>query len=182
MGIFPIVRAIAVHTLSTSVLLISSSNITMASNTSFRLTLEGQAKKVGIFPAHIYFERPVDVYWIAPENLSQVCSVALIKMWDILTTMSIQELHLGQFPLEPIGVANGHGRIKQLTEFQILDEPGFARFTEYLITQEQFTWRLKSVSVQAKAFGFIAANNLNFVKVSSPLRLAAHRAHSGDRT
>lgn len=41
-----------------------------------------------------------------------------------------------------------------------------------LITQESFTWRLKSESVQAKAFGFIAANKLDFVKVSSaPARL-----------
>jgi hypothetical protein len=57
------------------------------------------------------FERPVEVYWIAPENLET-------------------ELRLGRFALEPIGVAAGHGRIKQLTEFIIEDEAGFARFTE----------------------------------------------------
>lgn len=115
------------------------------------------------------------MYWIAPEQL------------DV-------ELHLGHFALEHIGVAAGHGRIKQLTQFVIDDERGFARFTECesgclldcdiatstsgsdstqwrcpfadLITQEAFTWRLRSESVQAKAFGFIAANRLEFVKVS----------------
>lgn len=101
----------AIHTLSTSVLAISTSNITHASNSSFTLTLEGQARKVGIFPAHLYFERPVYVHWIAPENVEK-------------------ELQLGHFALEPIGVAAGHGRIKQLTEFIIDDLEGFSRFTE----------------------------------------------------
>lgn len=90
---------------------ISTSNITKASNESFTLTLEGQARKVGIFPARLYFERPVNVFWIAPENVEE-------------------EIQLGHFALEPIGVAAGHGRIKQLTEFVIDDLPGFSRFTE----------------------------------------------------
>ncbi|KAM0750211.1 hypothetical protein T439DRAFT_247618 [Meredithblackwellia eburnea MCA 4105] len=143
--IFPVLRAIATHTLSVSVLTISTSNITSPTNGGFALTLEGQAHKVGIFPARLTFERPIDVYWTTPED-------------------PFTELHLGQFPLDPIGVAAGHGRIKQATHFTILNETAFARFTEFLITQEAFTWRLRSVSVQAKAFGFIAANKLDFVK------------------
>lgn len=109
--VFPVLRAVAAHTLSTSVLAISTSNITRASNESFTLTLEGQARKVGIFPAHLYFEQPVYVHWVAPENTTK-------------------ELQLGHFALEPIGVAAGHGRIKQLTEFIIDDLPAFSRFTE----------------------------------------------------
>lgn len=181
LGIFPIVRGIAKHTLNVSVLTVSSSNITLASNESFRLTLEGQAKKVGIFPAHLFFHEPIDVYWIAPENLSQVRKAISTDKVNRLTI--VQELHLGQFPLAPIGVANGHGRIKQLTEFTILDLPGFTRFTEFLITQEQFTWRLKSKGVQAKAFGFISASGLNFVKVRTPPRWrASHCSQSFCRT
>lgn len=111
MLVFPILRAVATHTLSTAVLDISTSNITIPTNSSFQLTLEGQVRKVGIFPARIYFERPVEVYWIAPEDLSR-------------------EIRLGSFPLEYIGVAAGHGRIKQLTNFQIEDEAGFSRFTQ----------------------------------------------------
>lgn len=109
--VFPILRAVALHTLSTSVLDVSSSNITLPTNSSFQLTLEGQVRKVGIFPARINFERPVVVYWIAPEDLTR-------------------EIRLGSFPLEYIGVAAGHGRIKQLTNFVIEDEAGFARFTQ----------------------------------------------------
>lgn len=125
---------------------VTGSNITSATNSSFGLTLEGQVRKVGIFPAHLFFEEPVRVFWIAPENLTQ-------------------ELELGQFNLARIGVAAGHGRIKQQTQFNISNEPAFARFTEYLITQKEFTWRLKSNNVQAKAFSFIAVNGLSFIKV-----------------
>lgn len=90
---------------------VSASNITNPTDKQFGLTLEGQVHKVGIFPAQLFFNRPVDVYWIAPENLTQ-------------------ELHLGSFALAPIGVAAGHGRIKQQTRFNITNEPAFARFTQ----------------------------------------------------
>ncbi|GAA6027071.1 hypothetical protein JCM8097_006088 [Rhodosporidiobolus ruineniae] len=143
--VLPVVRAVAMHALSTSVLHIDASNITVPSNSSFTLTLEGQVKKVGIFPAHLYFERPVEAWWVSPKNTSR-------------------EILLGRFPLEYIGVAAGHGRIKQQTEFVIEDQEGFSEFAQYLITQESFTWRLRSTSVQAKAFGFIAANKLDFTK------------------
>ncbi|KAL8277420.1 hypothetical protein RQP46_010142 [Phenoliferia psychrophenolica] len=143
--LFPVLRAVAIHTLHTSVLHISSSNITSPTNGTFTLTLEGQAAKVGVFPAQLHFKRPIEVYWIAPEDLET-------------------ELLLGRFSLEPIGVAAGHGRIKQLTEFYILDLHGFGRFAQFLITQESFTWRLKSDQVQAKAFSFIAVNGMDFVK------------------
>jgi hypothetical protein len=137
------------------------------------LTLEGQVKKVGVFPAQIHFNEPVYVTWTAPEN-------------------PFTELHLGHFELARIGVAAGHGRIKQLTEFIIDDEPAFARFTECtqcysfrslypkltlhrlradLITQEEFTWRLRSKNLKVVAFGFIGtASGLDFVKASlSPI-------------
>ncbi|GAA5969858.1 hypothetical protein JCM21900_004182 [Sporobolomyces salmonicolor] len=143
--VFPIIRAVAIHTLSVSVLHIDASNITAPTNGTFTLTLEGQVKKVGVFPAQLYFHEPVFVTWTAPED-------------------PFTELHLGHFELARIGVAAGHGRIKQQTEFVIDDQPGFARFAQYLITQEEFTWRLRSKEVQAKAFGFIPANHLNFVK------------------
>lgn len=172
--VFPILRAVAVHTLSVSVLHIDASNITLPTNNSFTLTLEGQVKKVGVFPAQIHFNEPVYVTWTAPEN-------------------PFVELNLGHFDLARIGVAAGHGRIKQLTEFQIDDEPAFARFTECelpipfdketepneadegfesidLITQEEFTWRLRSKNLKVVAFGFIGtASGLDFVKVSLQL-------------
>ncbi|BGP44010.1 hypothetical protein JCM10449v2_008067 [Rhodotorula kratochvilovae] len=143
--VLPVVRAIAMHALSTSVLHIDASNITRPSNDSFTLTLEGQVKKVGVFPAQLYFERPVRAYWVSPRNTSR-------------------EIQIGHFALERIGVAAGHGRIKQQTQFVIDDREGFAEFAQYLITQESFTWRLRSEHVQAKALAFIAANKLDFTK------------------
>ncbi|KAL8287086.1 hypothetical protein RQP46_004092 [Phenoliferia psychrophenolica] len=143
--VFPILRAVAVHTLSVSVLSVTASNITSPTNNSFGLTLEGQAHKVGVFPARLSFKNPLDVYWIAPENLTN-------------------EMHLGHFRMDYIGVAAGHGRIKQETMFYIDNVEGFARFSEYLITQEVFTWRLKSEEVTAQAFGFIPAHGLSFTK------------------
>ncbi|GAA6057282.1 hypothetical protein JCM3770_004534 [Rhodotorula araucariae] len=143
--IFPVVRAIAVHALSTSVLHIDASNITRPSNDSFTLTLEGQVRKVGVFPAQLYFERPVRAYWVSPRNTTR-------------------EIQIGHFALERIGVAAGHGRIKQQTTFFIDDREGFAEFAQYLITQDSFTWRLRSEHVQAKALAFIAANKLDFTK------------------
>lgn len=140
-------RAIAEHTLNTTVMSIGSSNITAPTNSSFGLTLDGTIRKAGIFPATLYFQNPVQVYWIAPENLTH-------------------ELSLGQFGLAPVSVASGGGQLRQKTVFNITNESAFARFTEYLITQKEFTWRLKSKDVQAKAFGFIAVSGLSFTKVS----------------
>lgn len=142
--LLPILRAIAKHALHTSVLHVYTSNISSPTNLSFGLTLNGQAKKTGIFPAHIYFRNPVYVYWINPDNMS--------------------ETQLGHFALAPLGAAAGHGKINQATNFIIDSEPGFGRFTEHLITQDTFTWRLKSTGVDALAFNFIAANRLNFAK------------------
>lgn len=109
--IFPILHAIARHILNVSVLSISTANITSPMNGSFSLTLEGQVHKVAVFPAHITFHNPLEVYWIAPENLTN-------------------EIHIGSMPFAPIGVANGHGRIKQLTQFTIRDQAGFGRFAQ----------------------------------------------------
>lgn len=142
--LLPILRAIAKHALNTSVLHIYTSNITNPTDLGFGLTLNGQAKKTGIFPAKIFFRNPVYVYWINPDNMTEV--------------------QLGHFALSPLGAAAGHGLINQETKLTIDDEPAFGRFTEHLITQSTFTWRLKSTGVDASAFNFIAANRLNFAK------------------
>ncbi|GAA95808.1 hypothetical protein E5Q_02465, partial [Mixia osmundae IAM 14324] len=142
--VFPVLQAIAKHALHTSVLHVYTSNLTVLANNSFALTLDGEATKTGIFPAHIFFHRPVEVYWVNPDNM--------------------EELMLGTFPLEYLGAAAGHGRIHQETFFTITDVAGFGRFAEFLITQEAFTWRLRSGNVQAKAFSFLATRDLEFVK------------------
>lgn len=140
---FPILRAIAKHTLTTAVMHIRTSNITSPTNTSFGLSLDGQVKKLGIFPAQVHFLQPVEVYWMNPDNM--------------------HEVRLGEFPLARLGAAWGHAKLNQISHFTIGDEDGFGRFSEHLITQTAFTWRLRS-RVDASAFGFLPARNLDFVK------------------
>lgn len=101
--LLPVLYAVANHALHTSVLHVDQSNITAPTNTSFPLTLQGQTTKVGIFPAHLYFREPIQVYWVLPPQPGQVASPE-----------TLTEVNLGQFRLDYIGAAAGHGRIKQV--------------------------------------------------------------------
>lgn len=123
-----------------------AANLTDIGNSSFSLSIEGQVKKTGIFPAHLYFLEPVEIYWnSAPPNM--------------------RELHLGSMSLDYIGAAAGHARLKQATTFYLRDEEGFAEFAKYLISEEEFTWQLRCGSIHAKAFSFFPAyKNLKFKK------------------
>lgn len=142
--LLPIIRAIAKHALRTSTLHVYSTNLTDMTNTSFGLALNGQTTKVGVFPARLEFRNPIQVYWVNPDNMT--------------------ETHLGHFPLSSLGAAAGHAKINQISLFQMDDVPAFGRFAEHLITQEAFTWRLKSHGVDASAFNFISVNRMYFEK------------------
>lgn len=142
--VFPILKGIANHALHTSVLHVYTSNITTPRDNGFGLTLFGQVKKTGIFPAQIAFTQPVEVYWIEP--------------------ISFKEVQLGVFNLAPLGAAAGHARIDQATHFNITDEDAFGVFAAFLITQDSFTWQLRSLNVEARAFSFLAAPGLTFKK------------------
>ena len=180
--VFPILRAIALHTLSTSVLTISASNITSPTNNSFGLTLEGQAHKVGIFPARLNFERPVDV-----SSLLRTLAAPTLTRYKRCTgshprtsprSFTSASLLWTTLASPPATAASSKRRTSpSSTSLALHASPSVScpRFQlrlimilipfEVLITQEAFTWRLRSESVQAKAFGFIAANKLSFVKV-----------------
>ncbi|EST10168.1 Protein of unknown function DUF3712 [Kalmanozyma brasiliensis GHG001] len=152
--LLPVLYAVANHALHTAVLHVYESNITSPGNTSFPLTLEGQTKKVGIFPAHLFFREPVQVYWVLPPNPGQVASPE-----------TLTEVNLGQFRLDYIGAAAGHARIKQATNFEINDVDGFGEFAKFLISQPEFTWKLNCSSVHAEAFSFLPTyKNLVFNK------------------
>lgn len=132
----PVLWAIAEHALHTAQLHVYESNITAITNTSFPITIEGQVKKTGIFPAHLYFRKPVDVYWRAPPpNVDP-------------------EIHLGTFNLAQIGAAAGHGRVKQATTFYITDEAGFGTFAKWLVSKPEFTWQVRCPEVHAEGFSF----------------------------
>ncbi|WFC96531.1 hypothetical protein MBRA1_003192 [Malassezia brasiliensis] len=127
---------------------IYSSNITDPHNEYFPLTLEGQVKKAGVFPAHLYFRKPTQVFWMTPPEAGEM-----------------QEVQLGHFDLDYVGVAAGHGRIKQKTVFHIDDTEKFALFTRYMITHEEFTWRLFCPDVHIEALSFIPTwSNLKLTK------------------
>ena len=146
--LLPVLYAIANHTLSVSVMHIYSTNITSPTNEQFPLTLEGQVKKTGVFPAHLYFRKPTVVRWMTPPENGEM-----------------REVELGYFSLDYIGVAAGHGRIKQKTLFHILDVDMFTLFTKYMITNEEFTWRLYCPDVHVEAFSFLPTfKNLKLTK------------------
>ncbi|CAO1639236.1 unnamed protein product [Sympodiomycopsis kandeliae] len=142
----PVLWAIGNHALHTSQLHVYAANLTDIGNSSFPLTIEGQVKKTGIFPAHLYFREPVQVYWNTPPP-------------------NLHEVHLGTMNLDYIGVAAGHGRIKQATTFQITDEEGFAEFAKFLVSEPEFTWQLRCPDVHVEAFSFFPTyKNLKFTK------------------
>ena len=146
--LLPVLYAIANHTLNVSVMHIYSSNITDPHNDYFPLSLEGQVKKAGVFPAHLYFRKPTQVMWMTPPEAGEM-----------------QEVQLGHFDLDYIGVAAGHGRIKQKTVFHIDNQEMFALFTKYMITNEEFTWRLYCPDVHIEALSFIPTwSNLKLTK------------------
>lgn len=134
-ALVPVLYAIGEHALHTSQFHVYSSNITAPSNTSFPLTLSSQVRKVGIFPASIHFREPVDVYWNTPRP-------------------DMREVHLGRFNLERVNVANGHGTVNQATFFEIADEEAFGIFSGWLVSKEEFTWRIKSKNIHVEAFSF----------------------------
>lgn len=148
--LLPVLYAVANHALHTAVLHVYESNITNPTNTSFPLTLEGQTKKVGIFPAHLYFREPVQVYWVLPPEEGQVASPE-----------TLTEINLGQFRLDYIGAAAGHARIKQVRTSplaplysetvpclqQLILPPSFLQLLYYRLPTLRSTTSMVSVSL-----------------------------------
>lgn len=91
----PVLGAIADHALHTAQFHILSSNITAPGNSSFPLTLFAQVTKTGIFPAALYFRKPIDVYWNSPPP-------------------NMREIHLGHFKLARVNAAAGHAKVNQV--------------------------------------------------------------------
>ncbi|KAE8229507.1 hypothetical protein CF326_g5523 [Tilletia indica] len=145
-ALIPVVWAVGQHTLSTAQIQVYSANITGLTNTSFPISLDGQVKKTGIFPARAYFREPVDVYWMTPPP-------------------NMEEKHLGSMNLSYLGIAAGHARLRQATTFVVRDEDAFGQFAEFLVSQEEFTWKLNTTNVHVQAFGFLPTfKNLDFSK------------------
>ena len=56
------------------------------------------------------------------------------------------------------------GAINDTTTFQIRDEDAFGRFSAYLITAKNFTWRLESKNLRVRAASFPVAKGIKFKK------------------
>lgn len=71
---------------------------------------------------------------------------------------------LGSFQLNELTVKSKRAYINQTVPFNIEQEDAFAQFTQTMITQQNFTWKLTSNKLSVQALKFPRANGLNFNK------------------
>lgn len=140
--LYPVVRAIAQHVVDASTLNIDRVAIAQPSNTSFSLRLDGWVAHAGIFSAQIIFTQPLRVSWVSGS----------------------EEIPIGQFTLEPLKAKKKRAFLNQTTEFSVTDQEAFGRFTQYLITSTNFTWRLRSEQLNARALKFPVSKGLSYKK------------------
>ena len=96
----------------------------------------------GIFSAQISFTRPLYVSWV---NASE-------------------EVPLGVFNLQPLYVKKKRAYINQTADFTITDQGAFGQFTQYMITSNNFTWRLRSDDLHVRALKFPVSKGVSFKK------------------
>jgi Protein of unknown function (DUF3712) len=101
-----------------------------------------EVSHAGIFSAQISFTQPLHVSWV---NASE-------------------EVPLGVFNLEPLHVKKKRAYINQTTDFTITDQGTFAQFTQYMITSNNFTWRLRSDNLHVRALKFPISKGVGFRK------------------
>ena len=66
--------------------------------------------------------------------------------------------------LSPISAAHKRATINQTTSFVIQDEDAFGRFAAYMITSQNFTWKLRSSNLRVQALKFPVAKGITFDK------------------
>lgn len=66
--------------------------------------------------------------------------------------------------MNELTVKSKRAYINQTVPFNIEQEDAFAQFTQTMITQQNFTWRLTSNKLSVQALKFPRANGLNFNK------------------
>ncbi|KAI0063538.1 hypothetical protein BV25DRAFT_1915044 [Artomyces pyxidatus] len=140
--LFPVVGAIAQHVVNVSVLNVDTVAIVQPSNTSFSLTMNGWVSHTGIFDATIAFTQPLNVSWLDGSD----------------------EVPIGSFTLQQLNAKNKRAYINQTTEFTVTDEDAFGRFTQYMITSQNFTWRLQSEKLKVQAMKFPMSHGISFKK------------------
>lgn len=102
-----------------------------------------QVAHTGAVPATIEFLDPVYVSWV--EN-------------------SKTQTPIGVMNLTSLSSKHSRATIDQNTTFLITDNAAFSRFSGYLITSQNFTWRLQSSNLRVHALKFPVAKGISFDK------------------
>ncbi|KAH9485291.1 hypothetical protein JR316_0002199 [Psilocybe cubensis] len=121
--LFPVVRAIIALVLKRTNIDVQVAEITQPVNGSFALKLEGTVFNTGIINAKIHFTEATNVSWIEDDGT---------------------ETELGYMQLQDLSTKHKRAIINDITQFIILNQTAFGRFSENLITAQNFTWRLPS--------------------------------------
>ncbi|KAF7983257.1 hypothetical protein HWV62_22882 [Athelia sp. TMB] len=141
--LYPVVKAIAQLVVDRSALNIDVAQITNPQNGTFTLALQGVVTHTGIFAATIAFTEKIAVTW--KEN----------------TTTGTP---LGFMTLTQLSAHHKRAYVNQTTQFTIIDQEAFGRFSAHLITAENFTWNLKSDNLRVQAIKFPVDYGIHFNK------------------
>ncbi|KAF5386260.1 hypothetical protein D9615_002421 [Tricholomella constricta] len=141
--LFPVVRAIVQLVVKRTQLDIQVAIISEPRNNTFSLSLQGNVTHTGIISATIEFLEPVNVAWIEDDDT---------------------ETPLGTMTLDKLSAKHKRALIDQKTDFTIIDEEAFGRFSGHLITAQNFTWRLQSSNLRVQALKFPVAKGISFDK------------------
>ncbi|KAJ1547553.1 hypothetical protein HK405_005542 [Cladochytrium tenue] len=136
---------IAQSALNSSVLTLASTSITGATNNSFVLASTGTVTNAGFIDASISFDNPVTVYWVQDDGTNTQ-----------LGTLVLPDLSVGGSTPK-----SGTVTIPNNT-FSITDVEAMGTFSQYLVTTDNFSWRLVG-SAHAKALG-LTFNSLSLDK------------------
>ncbi|ESK92921.1 hypothetical protein Moror_8994 [Moniliophthora roreri MCA 2997] len=142
--LFPVVKAIVQLTVNKSDLQVESAAISSPQNNTFKLALQGKVIKTGPIPATIDFKEPIQVSWIEENGKD-----------TLLGTMTLGDT---------LYARHKQATVNQTTQFNISDEDAFGRFTQHMITAQNFTWRLQSDDLKVQAAKFPVSNGIKFDK------------------
>ncbi|OAQ30530.1 hypothetical protein K457DRAFT_18046 [Linnemannia elongata AG-77] len=135
-GLFVILPKVAQTILNNSNMGFKSIQITNPTNTSMTMSMNGELSNTGPFSANIKFPEPIQVFY--------------------------GETLLGSMNLPDAKASGGRGDLIADATFSIADEAAFGSFSADMMSNEKFTWKLKS-TVTIVALGR-TVNNLKLDK------------------
>ncbi|KAF8926111.1 hypothetical protein BGZ58_000180 [Dissophora ornata] len=131
LALFVILPKIAQVILNNSTMSFSSIQISNPANTSLDMSMDGTLGNTGPFSATIKFPEPIQVYY--------------------------NDTLLGSMNLPDTKASGGHGSLNAKATFSINDEAAFGSFSADMLSNQKFTWVLKS-KVTIVALGRTVSN------------------------